>query len=92
MPFHTDTLSRLNFNIQNVETKDSCEDRILHWVETDVLSFRWIKFETDQDPILKRILNRIWNNVWSNCSMGERPFKEASYRLTIERSDPIVPP
>lgn len=51
---HIDALSSLNFNTWNVETKDSCEDRILHQVETDVLSFRQLKLETKQDPILKK--------------------------------------
>lgn len=34
---HVDALYWLNFESKNVETSENCEDRILHWIEMDVL-------------------------------------------------------
>ena len=58
---------------------------------------RTISQNTQQrDPTLSGILERIRKNVRSNCTLAERPFKEAWHKLTVERdimfsADAIVP-
>ena len=65
-------------------------------MEVDVLSCKTLSSET-QDPILSRILEDIRKNVWNNCTIAERPFKEAQHKLMIEKgiifgADTIVLP
>ena len=81
-----DTLSRLRYQSEKGEEHVNLKDRIIQWVETDVISCKTLSRETQQDPILSRILERIKKNVWSNCTIAERPFKEAQHKLTVERS------
>ena len=51
---HVDVLSRLNFDSKSLETSENSEDKILHWVETDVLLLNLLRMETKQDPVLRR--------------------------------------
>ena len=74
---HVDTLSRQKFQSENGEEHENSEERIIQWVETDILSCKTVSRETQQDFILSRILEHIRKNVWSNCTIVERPFKEA---------------
>ena len=94
---HVDTLSRLRFQSENGEEHENSEDWIIQWVETDVLSRKALNKETQQEPILSWMLECIRKNVWSNCTIVERPFKEAWPKLTVERgiifsADTIVLP
>ena len=91
-----DALSRLRFQSQNGEEHENSEDRIIQWVETDVLSCKTLSRETQRDPILSRIFECIRKNVWSNCTIAARPFKEVRHKLTVERgvifrAEAIVP-
>ena len=70
-------LSRLKFWRENGKEHENSENRIIQWVETDILSQKTLTRETQQDPILSGILEHIRKNVWSNCTIVERPFKEA---------------
>ena len=74
---HVNALFRLKFQSENEEEHENSEDRIIQWVETDVLSHKTFTRETQQDPISSRIFERIRKNIWSNCTIAERPFKEA---------------
>lgn len=58
-----DALSRLQFKNETEEKQEIAEDKIIHWVEMDVLPLKKFKIETKQDPILSRIVERIRNNV-----------------------------
>ena len=94
---HVDALSRLEFNGETAGNPENNEDKIMHWVETDVLPLKRLRMETKQDPVLNRITDRIRKNVWSNCSISERPYKETRHKLTIENGiicsgDTVVPP
>ena len=72
-----DELSRVRFQSENREEHENSEDRIIQWVETDVLSCKTLSRETQQNPIQSGILECIKKNVWSNCTIAETPFKEA---------------
>ena len=94
---HVDALFKLRFQCENGEENGNLDDRIIQWVETDVLSRKTLSRETQQEPILSGILERIRRNVWSNCIIAKRPFKEARRKLTVERgiifsANAIVPP
>ena len=94
---HVDALFRLRFQSEKEEEHENLEDRIIQWVETDVLSHKTLSRETQQDPILSGILECIRKNVWSNCIIAERSFKEARHKLMVDRgiiynADAIVPP
>ena len=72
------------------------EDRIIQWVEMDVLSRKTLSRETQQDPILNGILERKRKNIWCKCTIVERPFKKARDKLMVERgiisnTDAIMP-
>lgn len=56
---HIDALSRLKFSNETLERSDNPEDKILDWIETDVLLLDHLTFETLQDPILSKIACRI---------------------------------
>ena len=49
---HVDALSRQRFQSENGEEHENLEDRIIQWVETDILSCKTLSRETQQDPIL----------------------------------------
>ena len=49
-----DALFRREFGNKKVENYENAEDKILHWVETDVLPLNRYKIETSQDLILIR--------------------------------------
>ena len=90
---YVDTLSGLKFQSENGEEHENLEDRIIRWVEIDILSHKTLSRETQQDPILSGILE-IRKNVWSNSTIA---FKEAQHKLMVERdiiisADAIVPP
>ena len=92
-----ETLYRLIFQSENGEEHENSEDRIIQWVETDILSSKTLSREPQQDPILSRIFKRDRKILWSDCTITERPFKEARHRLTVERgviykADAIAPP
>ena len=74
---HVDVLSRLGFLSENREEHENSEDRIIQWATRDVLSRKTLSRETQRDPILSGILESIRKNVLSNCTIAERPFKEA---------------
>ena len=87
---HVDALSRIRFHSEN------SEDRIIQWVEMDILPHKTPSRGTQRDPILSRILECIRKNVWSYCTIAERPFKESRQKLTVERgvvfsADAIMP-
>ena len=69
-----------DFRVKMERNQENSEDRIIQWVETDVLSCKTLSKETQQDPILSRIIELIRKNVWSNCTIAERPFKEARHK------------
>ena len=87
---HVVALFRLRFLSENGEEHENSEDRIIQWVETDVLSRKILNRETQRDPILSGILERLRKNVWSNFIIAERPFKEARHKLTVERGVILV--
>ena len=43
---HVDALSRLRFQCENGEEHENSEDRIIQWVDTDVLSRKTLSRET----------------------------------------------
>ena len=53
---HVDALSRLRFQSENGEKHENSEDRIIEWVEMDILSHKTLSRGTQQDPILSGIL------------------------------------
>ena len=61
---------------ENGEEHENSEERIIEWMETDVLSRKTLSRETQRDPILSGIFERIRKNVWSNCTLAERLFKK----------------
>ena len=94
---HVDAQSNLRFQSGNGGEHENSQDRIIQWVETDVLSRKTLSRETQQDPLLSRILEHIRKNVWSNCTIAEKPFKEARHTSTVEMgikysADAIVSP
>ena len=82
---YTDALSRLEFDDEKVENHENIEDKILYWLETDVLPLNLVGIETRQDSMLSKILKRINRNIWIDCSMAERPFKEMRPKITREK-------
>lgn len=90
-------LSRLNFASKKCKTSENSEDKILHWVEMDMLPLNRLRMESIHDPVLSRISDRIKRNMWNNCSMAEWPYKESQPKLTVEKGiicngDIIIPP
>lgn len=79
---HVNALSQLHFD---VEASENCEDRILHWIETDVLPLTRLRLGIRQDPMLNRIIDEIKRNTWNNCSMAERSYKESIHKLRVEK-------
>ena len=80
---------------ENGEEHENSEEKIMQWVETDILSHKTLSRETQRDPILSGILERIKKNVWSNCTLAERLSKEAWHELErgiIFSADAIVQP
>ena len=54
-------------------------------METDVLFRKTQSRETQRDPIPSGILECIRKNAWNNFTIAEKPFKEARYKLMVER-------
>ena len=81
---HVDAQSKLKFGNEKVENHENEEEKILHWVEINVLFLpNRLRIEVRQDPVLSQILERI-RNIGNTCSMAERPFKENIVTLSIK--------
>ena len=73
---YVDALSRLEFENEMIESHKNAEDKILHWVEVDMLPMNQLRIERRQDPVLSKLLERIKKNTWSSCSMAAKIVKE----------------
>ena len=60
---HVDTLCRLEFGNEKIENHENAEDKILLWVEMDVLLLNRLRIETRQELVLSKMLERIKRNV-----------------------------